>query len=600
MTGLTICTAETCSPAQQGGIVNRNSTLCTLLGIKMLVRLGICLFLGGLTSAQASVVYTQGGNPTDPADPGRDVEDAFYVSCKGNDNNSGRSPAAPWATVAKVKASAGSIDGGDGVFFERGCEWHAGTHDLSRTAWGEFGNPVVFGAYGTGNRPRLAGTGSFKTGLLSFGGSAYFVVRDLDFTKLGCHSGAHDFLIYNNVIRGDPVNGYHQAAAGCAGESHNGIFIENFVYDIGDRDGFLVHANESEGTPTLDHWWFINDIVIGNYGDVADDPVSARFEDCFDLTGAETDQQPGWPNPDPTTDIKVVKARCSVPAVPGVGTLTGRADTCVNRGHENAYYWLIGMICFDPSTSANVMGYQEDTIGWKVSGNVIFKTSGEDGDHRGLFQVQGGLDTMFSHNGTYRTSDGRHYRIYPNDSDFNYNLIYMTGIEESGGVIRLEGGVDFETCDHNFYSPAGLTIANGQTLAARIASTHCDANSAEGNVGIKIPDMGVWADPRRWHDAAFLANFVPDSSIPGSTCADTAGPFDENGNWCGLEIQPYENGPSELNVDGPDGCGWMATEWPIVGAKLAELGVAGACVESGLIKSKVSARPQPPQLFVAP
>jgi len=76
----------------------------------------------------------------------------YYVSQGGSDDNDGRSPGAPWRTLAKVNASA--IQPGDSVLLRRGDSWreqlipHSGSED----------GYVAYGAYGEGDKPVLLGS----------------------------------------------------------------------------------------------------------------------------------------------------------------------------------------------------------------------------------------------------------------------------------------------------------------------------------------------------------------------------------------------------------------------------------------------------------
>lgn len=77
----------------------------------------------------------------------------WYVSNKGNDNNSGTSPSSAWATTGALKKHAGSINSGDAVLFERGSVFRGGFSAKSG---------VCYGAYGSGDKPCIYG--SYKAG----------------------------------------------------------------------------------------------------------------------------------------------------------------------------------------------------------------------------------------------------------------------------------------------------------------------------------------------------------------------------------------------------------------------------------------------------
>jgi hypothetical protein len=86
----------------------------------------------------------------------------YYVdNCvvTGNDANNGTSKLTPWLTVAKVNAS--SFSAGDSILFERACSWY-GTA-LTAPSSGSSGNPITFGAYGTGANPIIKGSTLLNT-----------------------------------------------------------------------------------------------------------------------------------------------------------------------------------------------------------------------------------------------------------------------------------------------------------------------------------------------------------------------------------------------------------------------------------------------------
>lgn len=75
----------------------------------------------------------------------------YYVSNAGNDLNSGFA-GSPWRTIAKVNSFA--LAAGDRVLFNKGDTWHEAII-ISRN--GTAGNPIFYGAYGTGANPVITG-----------------------------------------------------------------------------------------------------------------------------------------------------------------------------------------------------------------------------------------------------------------------------------------------------------------------------------------------------------------------------------------------------------------------------------------------------------
>jgi parallel beta-helix repeat protein len=77
----------------------------------------------------------------------------YYVDATaGNDNYHGTTIDAPWKTIAKVNGR--TFQPGDSVLFKRGCTWR---EQLTVPSSGTEGNPITFGAYGTGDKPVISG-----------------------------------------------------------------------------------------------------------------------------------------------------------------------------------------------------------------------------------------------------------------------------------------------------------------------------------------------------------------------------------------------------------------------------------------------------------
>lgn len=77
----------------------------------------------------------------------------YYVSNSGNDNNSGTSTSSPWKTLAKVSSFTG-FAAGDQILFSRGQVFYG---KLIVNNSGTSGNPITFGAYGSGANPVISG-----------------------------------------------------------------------------------------------------------------------------------------------------------------------------------------------------------------------------------------------------------------------------------------------------------------------------------------------------------------------------------------------------------------------------------------------------------
>ncbi len=85
----------------------------------------------------------------------------YYVdSTNGNDsytNTQAQNQSTPWKTIDKVNKS--TFQPGDNILFKRGQIWR---EQLNPPSSGASGNPITFGAYGTGANPKIYRTTSFS------------------------------------------------------------------------------------------------------------------------------------------------------------------------------------------------------------------------------------------------------------------------------------------------------------------------------------------------------------------------------------------------------------------------------------------------------
>ncbi|MEO8962303.1 MAG: hypothetical protein ABI325_10495, partial [Ginsengibacter sp.] len=77
----------------------------------------------------------------------------YYISNSGNDSNSGTVVSSPWQTLNKLN-SFKDLSPGDNVYFKRGDSF-VGSITVNQS--GTSGNPITFGAYGTGANPIITG-----------------------------------------------------------------------------------------------------------------------------------------------------------------------------------------------------------------------------------------------------------------------------------------------------------------------------------------------------------------------------------------------------------------------------------------------------------
>ncbi len=83
----------------------------------------------------------------------------YYVNSTGNNKNDGKSANTAWQTLEKVNSV--NFGPGDTILFKRGGTWY-GTLNISNKGYSA--NPITFGAYGEGERPKVYNTYQFSGG----------------------------------------------------------------------------------------------------------------------------------------------------------------------------------------------------------------------------------------------------------------------------------------------------------------------------------------------------------------------------------------------------------------------------------------------------
>ncbi|HPE77533.1 MAG TPA: hypothetical protein PLC80_15680, partial [Draconibacterium sp.] len=102
----------------------------------------------------------------------------YYVSSSGNDSNAGTSESTPWKTLAKVNSFTPKP--GDQILFKRGEEW---TGSITANASGTSSSRITYGAYGTGDNPKIYGS-EVITGWTKHSGNIYKASFKTDITQL--------------------------------------------------------------------------------------------------------------------------------------------------------------------------------------------------------------------------------------------------------------------------------------------------------------------------------------------------------------------------------------------------------------------------------
>lgn len=123
----------------------------------------------------------------------------YYVNnVSGNDGNSGVTTSSPWKTIAKVNKS--SFLPGDSILFAAGSIWQ---EQLNPPSDGAAGNPITFGAYGTGAKPIIDGNNSLQYNI--YWNKNYITVDGLHLTRaancnISQYSRQADYGVVQNTL----------------------------------------------------------------------------------------------------------------------------------------------------------------------------------------------------------------------------------------------------------------------------------------------------------------------------------------------------------------------------------------------------------------
>ena len=158
----------------------------------------------------------------------------YYVSNSGNDNNNGLSTTSPWKTLDKVSSFTGFV-AGDAILFNRG-EVFYGSIKINNS--GSSGNPITFGAYGSGAKPVITGFATVN-GWTNLGGNIW--------ESSGAVSSLSTLKMVSINSANTPVGRYPNSGTYLTFQSHTG--------------STSITSNSLTGSPN----WVGADVVIRTY-----------------------------------------------------------------------------------------------------------------------------------------------------------------------------------------------------------------------------------------------------------------------------------------------------------------------------------------------
>jgi len=175
----------------------------------------------------------------------------YYVDTSADgDVGAGTSEAAniAWKTITKVNAS--SFSAGDSILFKRGCTWR---EQLTIPSSGSVGNPITYGAYGSGDLPKIYGS----TAITSWTYENYeppTTITQVQAAKNGVTTSASVTVSWNIT----PTAGNLLIAFGRGGSADSNASISGWTKAVGNQCTTTVYqaifykiAGVGEGDVTL-------------------------------------------------------------------------------------------------------------------------------------------------------------------------------------------------------------------------------------------------------------------------------------------------------------------------------------------------------------
>lgn len=125
----------------------------------------------------------------------------YYVSSSYTGSVSNGSQSTPWKTLSQVQNAMSSFLPGDLILFKCGDTFN-GTLAINKS--GLSGNPIKFGSYGSGSKPKFSGTGSKIAKLFDLYNRSYIIFENLWIIDEGI--SATDRTIESRIQRGWVLN----------------------------------------------------------------------------------------------------------------------------------------------------------------------------------------------------------------------------------------------------------------------------------------------------------------------------------------------------------------------------------------------------------
>jgi PKD repeat protein len=194
----------------------------------------------------------------------------FYVDAsRGSDANNGLSPETPWKTIARVNGFMVNFNPGDKILLKRGTRFTDSRIEITRG--GTAGQHLIFGAYGSGDKPVIThplggvvcvtpGIGHFtiedlfikditgNSGIaFNAAGGSDVVISRVNIDHVPHHNGIVLMNINAYIIEDCVITNCENCGIAIMGSPSfpitNGIIRHNTVHDIFTNDGITLHQD---------------------------------------------------------------------------------------------------------------------------------------------------------------------------------------------------------------------------------------------------------------------------------------------------------------------------------------------------------------------
>lgn len=167
----------------------------------------------------------------------------YHVSSSGGDDAHAGTPEAPWKTIARVNAAA--LAPGDQILFKRGDTFKDAQLEVPSSGSSDDAR-ITFGAYGTGDKPVLDGSGLARSAhCVRSKGKNWITIQDLRLqgapaSGIRVNQGGH-ILIQRCEVTNVGNGGIY--FVGSADDAVHDVVVQDcVVYDLAGRsDGIVVH-----------------------------------------------------------------------------------------------------------------------------------------------------------------------------------------------------------------------------------------------------------------------------------------------------------------------------------------------------------------------